>query len=47
MSILGSGFCGTFENCGYKFNRWYDMIWMEKIIGEHTSDQAAVKAIFL
>ena len=40
---LGFRLCGTFENCGYKFNRWYDMIWMEKIIGEHTSDQAAVK----
>lgn len=26
---------GTFSKCGYKFNRWYDMIWMEKIIGEH------------
>ena len=40
---LGFRLCGTFENCGYKFNRWYDMIWMEKIIGEHTADQAAVK----
>ena len=38
---LGFRLCGTFENCGYKFNRWYDMIWMEKIIGEHRSDQAA------
>ena len=26
---------GTFHKCGYKFNRWYNMIWMEKIIGEH------------
>ena len=26
---------GRFHNCGYKFNRWYNMIWMEKIIGEH------------
>ena len=26
---------GTFYKCGYKFNRWYNMIWMEKIIGEH------------
>ena len=40
---LGFRLCGTFENCGYKFNRWYDMIWMEKIIGEHTDDQAPVK----
>ena len=27
---------GQFHRCGYKFGRWYDMIWMEKIIGEHT-----------
>jgi phosphinothricin acetyltransferase len=24
-----------FHQCGKKFGRWYDMIWMEKIIGEH------------
>ncbi len=27
---------GRFNRCGYKFERWYDTIWMEKIIGEHT-----------
>ena len=26
---------GTFHRCGYKFGRWYSMIWMEKMIGEH------------
>lgn len=26
---------GTFHQCGTKFSRWYDMIWMEKIIGPH------------
>jgi phosphinothricin acetyltransferase len=26
---------GEFHKCGYKFHRWYNMIWMEKIIGEH------------
>ena len=25
-----------FHQCGYKFDKWYDMIWMEKIVGEHT-----------
>ncbi len=25
---------GEFHKCGYKFGRWYNMIWMEKIIGE-------------
>ena len=32
---LGYRTVGTFRNCGYKFGRWYHMIWMEKIIGEH------------
>ena len=39
---LGFTLCGTFKNCGYKFGRWYDMVWMEKIIGEHRPDQPAV-----
>ncbi len=26
---------GEFHSCGYKFGRWYNMIWMEKLIGEH------------
>ena len=30
---LGFKICGKFENCGYKFNRWYSMVWAEKIIG--------------
>ncbi len=32
------GFCkvGHFHQCAFKFGRWYDMIWMEKMIGEHT-----------
>ncbi|MBQ5561635.1 MAG: GNAT family N-acetyltransferase [Lachnospiraceae bacterium] len=32
---LGFVKVGEFHKCGYKFNRWYHMIWMEKIIGEH------------
>ena len=30
---LGYKTVGTFKKCGYKFGRWYDMIWMEKCIG--------------
>ncbi len=26
---------GSFHRCACKFGRWYDMIWMEKLIGEH------------
>ena len=32
---LGYETVGEFHKCGYKFGRWYNMIWMEKIIGEH------------
>ena len=35
---LGYTKIGTFHQCGYKFNRWYNMIWMEKIIGEHRTE---------
>lgn len=34
---MGYRLVGKFNNCGYKFGKWYDMIWMEKIIGEHVS----------
>ena len=40
---LGFQTVGLFHNCGYKFGRWYDMIWMEKIIGEHKADQPPVQ----
>ena len=29
---------GYFTKCGRKFDRWYDMIWMEKMIGDHTDN---------
>ena len=32
---LGFITAGIFHRCGYKFGRWYNMIWMEKIIGIH------------
>ena len=36
---LGYRLVGTFKKCGYKYDRWYDMIWMEKLIGNHTENQ--------
>ncbi len=33
---------GIFNNCGYKFNRWYSMCWMEKMLGEHKQNQPKV-----
>ena len=34
---------GEFHKCGYKFGRWYGMIWMERFIGEHVDAQPPVK----
>lgn len=32
---LGYKTIGHFHHCGFKSGNWYDLIWMEKIIGEH------------
>lgn len=41
-SCLGYTMVGKFHQCGYKFGKWYDMVWMEKIIGEHTDEPEPV-----
>lgn len=41
-SKMGFSLVGKFNQCGYKFNRWYDMIWMEKMIGEHKENMPDV-----
>ncbi len=43
---LGFVKVGEFHKCGYKFGRWYSMIWMEKIIGEHGSPGPVRRAVF-
>lgn len=40
---LGFAVAGTFRQCGYKFDTWYDVVWMEKCIGAHSSAQPAVR----
>lgn len=40
---LGYRLVGEFRCCGYKFGRWYDMVWMEKLIGSHEAGAAPVK----
>lgn len=40
---MGYRLVGEFYKCGYKFNHWYNMVWMEKLIGEHLSDQKPPK----
>lgn len=39
---LGYRMVGVFHNCGYKFGRWYHMIWMEKRIGVHSAVPAPI-----
>ena len=39
---LGYRMVGCFHDSGYKFDQWYDMVWMEKMIGEHINGQKAV-----
>lgn len=39
---MGYTLVGRFHNSGYKFGRWYDMIWMEKLIGEHSDNPLPV-----
>lgn len=44
-SHLGYRWVGEFYRCGYKFGRWYNMVWMEKHIGEHTQNPEKPKAL--
>ncbi len=34
---LGYSMVGEFHKCGYKFGRFYNMVWMEKLIGDHNN----------
>lgn len=40
---MGYRQCGHFHQCGYKFGVWYDMIWMEKMLGPHKAAPRAVQ----
>lgn len=40
---FGYRLVGEFYQCGFKFHRWYNMVWMEKHIGIHVENQPAVK----
>lgn len=39
---LGYQLVGHFHACAYKFDRWYDMIWMEKWIAPHPAKPKAM-----
>ena len=40
---LGFTDVGCFHNSGYKFDQWFDMVWMEKMIGDHDAPVRAVR----
>ena len=40
---LGFHLVGQFHDCGYKFGRWYHMVWLEKQIGPHLPNPPEVK----
>ncbi|MBE5778559.1 MAG: GNAT family N-acetyltransferase [Clostridiales bacterium] len=40
---MGYRMVGEFYRCGYKFGRWYNMVWMEKHLSEHPDEPAPVK----
>ena len=42
---MGYRMVGEFKKCGYKFDRWYNMVWMEHIIGEHQTHMAYPESI--
>lgn len=39
---VGYNLVGRFHKVGYKFGKWYDMVWMEKKIADHVDDPAPV-----
>ena len=39
---LGYEKVAQFHHCGYKFGRWYDVIWMEKMIGDHNDNPTPI-----
>lgn len=40
---MGYRLVGRFHKCGYKFDRWYDSIMMEKVIAEHPDKPVPIK----
>ena len=42
-SHMGYDLVANFKKSGYKFDRWYDVVWMEKEIGAHRAPMAPVK----
>lgn len=41
---MGYQICAHFHQCGYKFDTWYDCVWMEKHLGIHEKHPVPVEA---
>lgn len=39
---FGYKIAARYEKCGYKLGQWRDVVWMEKILGEHKNPPSAV-----
>lgn len=35
---MGYKLVGEFERCGQKFGRWYNVVWMQKVLADHVPD---------
>lgn len=35
---MGFEIAGRHDKCGYKFGKWYSIIWMDKVIKEKTDN---------
>lgn len=40
---MGFAPVGRFHHIGYKFHTWYDIIWMEKMLGDHNDSPPEVQ----
>ena len=40
---MGFRLAGEFHDSGYKFGRWYNVVWMEKMIGDHPEKPKPVR----
>ncbi len=36
---------GTYHKTGYKFNRWHDVLWLEKVINKHCVPPNSIQSI--
>ena len=42
-NAMGFRTVGEFHHCGWKFNRWYSTVWMEKVLASDTSAPSPLK----